>query len=77
MMTKRTVFLNGVGNSYDAKEFKENPINIHKIGTKEALKDIMLYHMCEIAEVQRVVVEIENGHHIDITGSISEYIKKK
>lgn len=35
---ERTVFLNGVGNSYDAKEFKENPINIHKIGTKEALK---------------------------------------
>jgi hypothetical protein len=73
---KNTEIANGSKNWYDVKDFNDNPINVHKEGTKEALKSIMLYYMCNLAEVQRIVVKNEDERYIDITAPMLGYIKE-
>ena len=73
---KKTEISNGSGDWYDSEEFRKDPMAMHKEGTKEALKSIMLYYMCNIAEVHRVVVKVENDRYIDITGPMLPFIKE-
>jgi hypothetical protein len=72
----KTEIANGSGSWYDAEEFRKSPIETHKEGTKEALKSIMLYYMCNMAEVERVVVKIEDERYVDITAPMLRYIKE-
>lgn len=72
---KRTPIGNGLESSYDLEEFRKNPMEIHKQGTKGALKSIVMYYMCNLAEVQRVVVKTENERYIDITVPMLQYIQ--
>ncbi|MCP8970905.1 hypothetical protein [Ectobacillus ponti] len=74
---RKTEFANGLESSYDLDKFRENPMETHQEGTKETLKSIAMYYMCNIAEVQRVVVRMNGERYIDLTRPMLSYIKEQ